>query len=60
LRGFLETVNAYKNSTPDRFLLEDYRFAWSAAMRGEEKEAIIASVRQLKGKPAQEFLKQIQ
>jgi HEAT repeat protein len=60
LRGFLETVNAYKNSTPDRFLLEDYRFAWSAAMRGEEKEALIASVRQLKGKPAQEFLKQIQ
>ncbi len=57
LRGYLETLAALDNLKPAQ-RVEGYRAAWPLASRPEEKAAILAAVKEIKGKDAEKFLKE--
>jgi HEAT repeat protein len=57
LRGYLDTLAALENLKPSQ-RVEGYRTAWTLASRQEEKDAILAAVKQIKGKDSEKFLKE--
>ena len=57
LRGYLDTLAALNNLKPAQ-RIADYRAAWPLASRQEEKDAILAAVKQIKGKEADKFIEE--
>lgn len=61
-RGFLHLIAASRQGEPPAPLssvLEHYRVAWSLALRPEDKAAVLAALRPIKSKPAQELLNEL-
>lgn len=57
VRGCIETITSFEIMRPaDR--VARYREVWPLAERTEEKDAILAAVRELKGKDAEKFVKE--
>ena len=57
LRGYLDTLAALNSLKPAQ-RITDYRAAWPLASRQEEKDAILAAVKQIKGKEADKFIEE--
>ncbi len=57
VRGCIETLPALENLT-NAARIGHYRAIWAVTSTQEEKDAVIAAVRGIKGKPAEAFLKE--
>ncbi len=57
LRGYLDSIQVQNlNSSA---LLDDYKKAWPLAIRQEEKDAILAAIKNMRGEVAKKLLEQI-
>ncbi len=57
LRGCIETIPTLDGQT-NAGQVTQFRKVWPLTSRAEEKDAILAAIRQLKGKEAEAFLKE--